>query len=204
MKSTLALSSSLSALLAFLLSANTVGGASLTDDQLFRAANTNCSTIMEIICDNDNELSTDTLCEAIQLAGLQDDLDTDTWTLFAPTNDAFDSLPDDVINSLLGGPTMDDTRGLIDLIAFHAVPGEEWNSTDLKCDGRIFMANEEYSVTICEGDRLYQVGVGNPTTNYPEITGATIEACNGIVHTIRYVQYTCCYTVVSKKKLMRQ
>ena len=157
------------------------------DDEQFRP-DTNCSTIMDIVCDSDNGLATDALCEAIKLAGLQDDLDTDTWTLFAPTNDAFDSLSEEIIDSLLGGPTMDDTRGLMDLIAFHAVPGVELNSTALKCEERTFMTNEEYSVTICEGDRLFQVGAGNPTIAYPEIIGANIEACNGIVHTLRYVQ----------------
>jgi uncharacterized surface protein with fasciclin (FAS1) repeats len=158
----------------------------------------NCSTIAQIICENeyDNPLvATDTLCDAIKLAGLEDDLSEEDWTLFAPTNEAFDTLPEEYKNSLLGltigdgssGDNIDDMRAIIDLLAFHAVPGEALNGTDLSCDGRLFMANDEASITVCEGDRTFQVGVGNLATKWPEIIITDIEACNGMVHVIRYV-----------------
>mmetsp|Transcript_108148 Transcript_108148/g.220829 ORF Transcript_108148/g.220829 Transcript_108148/m.220829 type:complete len:253 (-) Transcript_108148:146-904(-) len=176
----------------FVLSAASIGAYEM-DIGFRKSENTNCSTIMEIICEKDGEYETETLCEAIQLAGLQDDLDTELWTLFAPTDSAFDDLSDAALESLLGGPTMDDTRGLVELLAFHVVPGEGMNSTELTCDARTFMANEEFSVTICEDDRIFQAGVGNPTTNYPEITEANIEACNGVIHLIEYVCIRACF-----------
>eukprot|EP00536_Pseudo-nitzschia_multiseries_P007050 jgi/Psemu1/194401/e_gw1.157.17.1 len=138
---------------------------------------------MDIICDNDN-LATETLCEAIRMAGLEDDLNTDTWTVFAPINAAFDALPETAVSELLDG---DNTRRLIDLIAFHTVPELSLTSTDLKCDSRIFMGNEDFSVTICEGDKTFQVGRANPIANYPQIVSSNIEACNGIVHTLSEV-----------------
>ena len=144
----------------------------------------NCSTIVEIICDADNNLTTETLCDAIRLAGLEDDIDTDTFTLFAPTDEAFGSLPENVVSELLDG---DDIRGLIDLLAYHTVPERNVLTTDLKCDSRIFMGNEDYSVTICEGEKTFQVGVENPTSHYPEILSSNIDACNGIIHTISEV-----------------
>jgi len=161
----------------------------------------NCSTITQIICENeyDNPLiATDTLCDAIKLAGLEDDLSEEDWTIFAPTNEAFDALPEEYKNSLLGlaigdgsnsgRDNIDDNmRAIIDLLAFHAVPGEALNGTDLSCDGRLFMADEEASITVCEGDRTYQVGMGNLATKWPEIIITGVEACNGIVHVIRYV-----------------
>ena len=148
-----------------------------------RQTTTNCSTIMEIICDVDNNLSTDTFCEAVEMAGL--DLDTETWTVFAPVNDAFHLLPDTIVEDMLDG---DDPRGLIDLLAYHTAEEKKIMSTDLKCDTRIFMSNEEFSVTICEGDKTFQVGLANPTSEYPQIITADIEACNSYhINTINKV-----------------
>ena len=156
----------------------------------------NCSTIAQIVCENeyDNPLvATDTLCDAIKLAGLEDDLSEEDWTFFAPTDKAFDTLPEEYKNSLLGltigdgGSSGDDMGAIVDLLAFHAFPGEALNGTDLSCDGRLFMTNDEASITVCEGDRTFQVGVGNLATKWPEIIITDIEACNGMVHVIRYV-----------------
>ena len=159
----------------------------LQDDNATDVTESTCTKIMEIICDNDGVYQLNMLCEAIQMAGVQEEFDTDTWTVFAPTDAAFASLPSELIAKLVGGPTLDDHGGLIDMLAFHTVQGFELESTDLRCDGRTAMANEEFSVTICEGDRVYQIGLGNPVTAYPEITVANIEACNGFVHLINGV-----------------
>ena len=144
----------------------------------------NCTEIMEVICDNDGEYELNTLCQAIQMAGIEDEFDMDTWTVFAPVDAAFNSIPSEAITALMGGPDMDDDRGLADILAFHAVGGVALESTDLRCDGRTFMANEEFTVTICEGDRVFQTGIGNPVTDYPEIVVSDIETCNGYVHLI--------------------
>ena len=147
----------------------------------------NCTTVTDIICDNDGEYPTDVLCEAMKMAGIEDEMESETWTVFAPTNDAFDDIPDEVVDILTGDPSNDETRALMEILGLHVFPGEALKSTDLECDGKILMANEEYTVTICEGNRMYQMGPGNLVTDYPEITVANIEACNGIVHLISEV-----------------
>lgn len=147
----------------------------------------NCTTIAEIVCDNGGEYPTDTLCEAVLMAGIQGDLETETWTLFAPIDDAFESMPSAAEDVLMGGPTMDNARGITEMLAFHLVEGVAMESTAFKCDELVPMANEEYSVTICEGDRVFQVGIGNLPTQYPEITVTDIQACNGVIHLVNEV-----------------
>ena len=126
--------------------------------------------------------STEILCEVIDSSGLGDDLDTDEWTVFAPTNEAFEALPDGVVMAL-----MNDTAALTDLLLYHAVPGVAINSTDLVCDDMVEMANGDLTQTVCENNTVFLVGDGNLESNYPEIIVADIEACNGMVHVISEV-----------------
>lgn len=161
-------------------------GARMVEARLLQEEDSNCTTIMEYICEDGLDFETDVLCDAIQMAGIQEEFESDAWTLFAPTNEAFNAIPTEIVNSLMG-QDMDDTRGLIDMLAFHSVSGDIVESSDLICEGRLFMANEEFSVTICEGERVYQVGLGNPVTDYPEIIMADIETCNGVIHIINKV-----------------
>lgn len=127
---------------------------------------------------------TEILCGLIGETGLGDDLDGESWTLFAPTNDAFENLPEGYIDSL-----MNNTEGLTGLLLFHAVAGERLNVTQLVCDSLIEMANGQLSTTVCEQpERIYQAGAFNSPSELPEIIVADIEACNGMVHVIRYAQ----------------
>jgi uncharacterized surface protein with fasciclin (FAS1) repeats len=167
--------------------ASSTGAVSMDSRFLQDQGDSNCTEILEILCDNDGEYPTSMMCEVIKMAEHEDDLGVDTWTIFAPTDDAFASIPPEIINELMGDASIGDMTGLSDLIAFHAVPGLALESTDLMCDGRTFMANDEFSITVCEGDRVYQVGKGNPTAVYPEITVTNIEACNGIIHLVSEV-----------------
>jgi transforming growth factor-beta-induced protein len=123
----------------------------------------------------------ETLCEILARTGLEDDLDGEIWTVFAPTNDAFDSLPDGVLDSLLNN-----TDALTDLLLFHTIAGEALNLTQFECGEMTDMANEESSTTVCEPGRIFQTGAGNSPSEMPVITGPDIQACNGIVHMVRY------------------
>ena len=170
-------------LLALAIGASTVGA---SDESRFLQEDSNCTTIMEYICDEDGDFETDVLCTALQMADVGYEMESESaWTLFAPTNDAFDAIPAGIVNSLMGEDA-DDNTGLIDLLAFHSV-GEVVESSDLFCDGRLIMANDEFSVTICEGERVYQVGLGNPIMDYPEIIMADIPTCNGVIHIVNKV-----------------
>ncbi len=145
------------------------------------AQESNCTSIYDIVCDGD--YPTDSLCDAIQTAGFDDALEFENVTLFAPTNDAFFTIPPAVIGAILADPTGD---GLSNLLAFHTSE-DILESSDLLCEGSVDMANGDTTITICEGDQIFQVGLGNPIIAYPEITEVDIEACNGYVHLINGV-----------------
>lgn len=126
-----------------------------------------------------------TLCTALKLTGLDATLEDGLWTVFAPTEDAFNALPPDVLAGLL-----DDVDALTDVLLFHAVPGQAITSRDLLCgivpdDNLITMANGKDSRTVCkEGVPTYQKGAGNGEDNLPAIIGPDNFACNGVIHIV--------------------
>ena len=139
---------------------------------------TNCTTVLDIVCDGD--YPTDSLCDAIQTAGFEDILDFSDVTLFAPTNDAFFTVQPAVFGEILADPS---GEGLYNLLEFHT-SADVLESSELLCEGLVPMFNGDDTVTICEGDQVFQVGSGNPVVSYPEIIETDIEACNGYVHLI--------------------
>jgi transforming growth factor-beta-induced protein len=132
------------------------------------------------------------LCETIMATNLNDDLMSELWTAFFPTNEAFEALPEEAVENL-----MDDTIALTDLLLFH-VTGGVFNSSSLGCGEELTMANGDVTTTFCEESdslefgnsnlTLFQAGPGNlDETSYPEIIMADMQACNGIVHVIDQV-----------------
>jgi uncharacterized surface protein with fasciclin (FAS1) repeats len=116
-----------------------------------------------------------TLVAALQATGLDATLadETATFTVFAPTDDAFALLGEDTINSLL-----EDTETLSNILLYHviadqAVPAE----TALTLNGSdVEMANGD-SVTVTVTD-------GNLFINDSQVIIADVEASNGIIHAI--------------------
>jgi uncharacterized surface protein with fasciclin (FAS1) repeats len=126
--------------------------------------------IVSIAQDTDN-LST--LVAAIEAAGLVDVLKGDgPFTVFAPTNAAFEALPDGTLESLLMPENRDQ---LVEILTYHVVPGEVM-SGDLS-DGMMAETVEGSEVTISLSDSGAQVNNAN-------IEAADIEASNGVVHVI--------------------
>jgi len=138
----------------------------------------NCSTIADIACNTDGFA---TLCAAVKAAGLAETLSGGTFTVFAPTDNAFGNLPDGTVEALL-----DDIPSLTDILLFHAVAGEVYSS-DLHCQGKVEMANGKDSRTVCKGGKIYQKGSGNSNNARPEIVTADLKACNGVVHVVSEV-----------------
>eukprot|EP00532_Pseudo-nitzschia_australis_P003110 CAMPEP_0168185936 /NCGR_PEP_ID=MMETSP0139_2-20121125/14131_1 /TAXON_ID=44445 /ORGANISM="Pseudo-nitzschia australis, Strain 10249 10 AB" /LENGTH=370 /DNA_ID=CAMNT_0008107843 /DNA_START=197 /DNA_END=1309 /DNA_ORIENTATION=+ len=142
---------------------------------------TACSTIAEIICDEKANLNA--VCEAIIISELDDDLEQDTWTVFVPTDDAFEALGRDNLDSMVFG---NDTVPLTDLVLFHVVPGVALTSDLLPCQAGVNlleMANGHDSRTKCEGGiPTFQKGPLNSKADPPQIIDADIAACNGVVH----------------------
>ena len=113
-----------------------------------------------------------TLEVAIVAAGLDETLASEgPFTVFAPTDDAFGLIPEDVIETLLADPTGQLTQILLN----HVVSGTAL-STDLS-DGMMIttLQGGEVSVTIADG----MVMIGNAT-----VIVADINADNGVVHVI--------------------
>jgi uncharacterized surface protein with fasciclin (FAS1) repeats len=79
----------------------------------------------------------------------------------------------------------DDSNDLLtNILAFHVVDDELVYSGALECSEKIEMVNGKNTRTVCKNDSVFQKGKGNSDDERPEIIGADIETCNGIIHAI--------------------
>jgi uncharacterized surface protein with fasciclin (FAS1) repeats len=134
-----------------------------------------CSSISEIVC---SLQSFSMLCSLLEETALLDDLDDGLWTVFAPTNEAFNKappIPDDLTNVLLG----------------HTISNELVMYEDLVCTQKIEMTNSKLTRTVCgsgtTSGKTYQNGRGNDDNQRPEIIDYNSIACNGIIHVVSEV-----------------
>ena len=135
-------------------------------------------TVFAAIVERD-ELST--LEEAIIAAGLANALafEDGTFTVFAPTNSAFDLLPEPQKTRLFTNP--DYTPHLTSVLLYHVVSGQALFAND------IFDADK--SLTTLYDDETLQVLATTtpPTINGNQVTTANINTENGVVHVINGV-----------------
>lgn len=126
--------------------------------------------IVELASDTD---ALSTLVAAIKAAGLVETLEGDgPFTVFAPTNEAFEALPEGTLESLL----LEENRDLlVQILTYHVVPGKVMSS-DLS-DGMMAETVEGSDLTI--GVNNYGVKI-----NEASVVEADIEASNGVVHVI--------------------
>lgn len=133
---------------------------------------------VDIVCDSVNFES---LCDVIHAAGLDDELAGGTWTLFAPTDQAFAEIPSESLQSIL-----DDAEASTELISYHAVEGQALSASDLPCvpgENLVTMANGKSTRTLCENDTpKYQKGNENSADNLPMIILADVETLHGMAH----------------------
>lgn len=126
-------------------------------------------TVYDVIADSEDH----TILEAaIQAAGLEAVLTgAGPFTVFAPTDAAFEALPEGTLDALLADPSGD----LMDILLYHVV-GETIFAGDL-ADGAI--------VTTLEGSTvLISVNEMGEFVNEAMITVADLDSENGIVHVI--------------------
>lgn len=117
----------------------------------------------------------ETLETAVGLAGLDGVLNNPgTFTVFAPTDAAFDAIPSQILNALLADPA----GALTNVLLYHVV-GSVALSTDLS-DGQEIVTLQGQSVTIT-------ITGGNVFVNDAQVTVANLEADNGVVHVINAV-----------------
>jgi uncharacterized surface protein with fasciclin (FAS1) repeats len=112
-----------------------------------------------------------TLVAAVDAAGLVETLSGDgPFTVFAPTNDAFDALPDGVLDALL---LPENEEVLTSILTYHVVEGEV--TSDQISDGDVATV-EGQSVTISTENGVM--------VNEATVVTADVEASNGVIHVI--------------------
>jgi uncharacterized surface protein with fasciclin (FAS1) repeats len=112
-----------------------------------------------------------TLVTALEAAGLDDELATGgPFTLFAPTNAAFEALPAGVLDAVLADPDL-----LEAVLLYHVASGTTL-STDLS-DGQ--------SITTLQGATL-SVSISGSTVeiNDATVTQADLDTSNGAIHVL--------------------
>lgn len=138
--------------------------------------------IAELICKGGR---TSTLCSLLALTDLDEvflsESNETDFTVFAPSNQAFDRLGADTVAFLLQ-PSQSAT--LTDIVLFHVSDEGAFNSTDLDCTSLLSMLNGKDSRTKCIGTSKYQSGGGNTPDSQPAIVIPDVEACNGMVHIV--------------------
>jgi uncharacterized surface protein with fasciclin (FAS1) repeats len=113
-----------------------------------------------------------TLAAALEAAGLIETLSGDgPFTVFAPTDDAFNALPQGALDDLLADPD----GALTDVLLYHVVSGEVF-STDLS-DGMTVETLGGQTLTIT-------VGEDGVLINNANVIVADVNASNGVIHLI--------------------
>jgi transforming growth factor-beta-induced protein len=115
-----------------------------------------------------------TLVAALGAAGLDETLAGDgSFTVFAPTDDAFAKLPEGTVASLLG-----DLPQLTDILLYHVVEGKVMSQDVIALEDALTLQGE--SIMIFVGDDSVQL-------NDASLLATDIEATNGVIHVIESV-----------------
>lgn len=126
--------------------------------------------IVELAVGNEN-LST--LVAAVKAAGLAETLAGEgPFTVFAPTNEAFEKLPEGTVETLLKPENKDQ---LIAVLTYHVVAGKVM-STDLK--------NNMKAKTVQGESATIKLADGKASVDNATVIAADVAASNGVVHVI--------------------
>lgn len=127
-------------------------------------------TIVDIAASNPDF---STLVTAVTEAGLVETLSGGEFTVFAPTNEAFEALPEGTLDSLLADPE----GALTDVLTFHVVEGTVMAEDVLGMDGQEVTTVNGAPVTITVDGETVMV-------NDATVTVTDIVASNGVIHVI--------------------
>jgi uncharacterized surface protein with fasciclin (FAS1) repeats len=129
------------------------------------------ATVVDIVVNSENH---NTLEAAVVAAGLVGTLQGDgPFTIFAPTDAAFASLPAGTVEALLA-----DIPALTNILTYHAVGAKAMSSSLTSGQKIVTLQGREVTVTI-NNDGVF--------INDAKVTVADIEAGNGVVHVINAV-----------------
>ena len=125
-------------------------------------------TIVEVASGNPDF---STLVSAVQAAGLVETLSGEgPFTVFAPTNDAFDALPAGVLDALLLPENKD---ALTSVLTYHVLPAEVMAADVAAGD-----------VATVEGSTVTIATDGGVMVNDAKVTTTDVDASNGVIHVI--------------------
>jgi uncharacterized surface protein with fasciclin (FAS1) repeats len=112
-----------------------------------------------------------TLVTALTEAGLVETLQGEgPFTVFAPTNEAFDALPEGTVESLLA-----DIPALTDVLLYHVVPGNVMAADVVNLDTADTVQGTAFDITVEDGAVM---------VNDAEVIITDIQAANGVIHVI--------------------
>ncbi len=151
-------------------------------DQMTNDAPTTAGTIVDVASGN-SDFST--LVAAVQAADLVETLSgPGPFTVFAPTNAAFDALPDGTVEEL----TTNDTDTLGGILTYHVV------SSEVMAEDLIAAIEEAgvdgYTVETVNGKTLTAMLSGSDVTltdaagNSATVIATDVDASNGVIHAI--------------------
>jgi uncharacterized surface protein with fasciclin (FAS1) repeats len=138
------------------------------------AAIEEAGTIVEVAAGNE---SFSTLVQAIEAAGLAETLSAEgPYTVFAPTNEAFEALPEGTLDQLLQ-PENQET--LTQVLTYHVVP-QELPAAEVVSGDVDTVAGPPLTVNVDDA-------TGNVTVNEAMVIQADVQASNGVIHAIDQV-----------------
>lgn len=115
----------------------------------------------------------ETLLAAAEAAGLADALASGgPFTVFAPTDDAFNKLPQGTVESLL---KPENKEQLADILKYHVIAGRIYS--DAAVDGREAKTLLGQNVRVTVGDGVAKI-------NDAKLLSTDIDAANGVIHVI--------------------
>ncbi len=112
-----------------------------------------------------------TLVGAVEAAGLVDTLKSEgPFTVFAPTDEAFNALPEGTVPAL-----MNDIPALTDVLLYHVVPGKVMAADVVNLSSADTALGESVSIRVEDG---------NVYINDAQVVITDIEASNGVIHVV--------------------
>lgn len=126
-----------------------------------------------------------TLVTAVKTAGLVDVLSSEgPFTVFAPTNKAFEALPKGTVETLL---KKENQKKLQSILTYHVLAGD-YKAADVI--DAIKKGNGKASFKTVNGDEIYamldgdKVKIKDKSGNIATVTAADLDASNGVIHVI--------------------
>ena len=117
-----------------------------------------------------------TLVAAVQAAGLVDTLKGEgPFTVFAPTDEAFEKLPAGTVENLLKPENKDQ---LVAVLTYHVIPGKVMSGD---------IAGKKMGVKTVQGSELMVDAMDGVKVDDATVVTADIETSNGVIHVIDQV-----------------